>query len=231
MLMAKDPKTPVDKVGRRNTIILFLCIIAVFATIIWILVRPFVRSNYDRRYRTIDNIPTPTQILTSGSQDLEKENWRGTAIYRAKYDIQGLVINAAKYNGDTFYDRISPLDIGLAWGDTAQNNHLIKWTRGHRFVTASVNALYKMYINKSTSTLFQQYSNNHLIFIDDDLLQKAQNVQLGDYIRIKGYLVDIEGHKISEPAIKYDFKTSLTRNDDGEESCEIILVTNLEFID
>jgi hypothetical protein len=233
MVKAKEaaPDKPVDKIGRRNTIILFICFIAVVLTTLWLIFRPFILSNFDRRYRTIDYIPTPTQINKTGAERIERGDVAATIRYRAIYDIRGIVISTASYAKDAVIDRISPYDIGLAWGEMAKHNNLIKWHQGHRYVTASINALAKFFINKSQEELFQQYSNNHLIFKDDELLEKAQSFQVGDYIRIKGYLVDVDAYRKTEPAIKHSLKTSLTRKDDGEDSCEVLLVTKIESLD
>ena len=228
MLMAK---ASTDKVGRRNTIILFICTLAVLGVLIWIFARPFIRAGTERQYRTKEGIPTPAQFETTGKTDLSHDDWSGMAVHRAKYTVWGLVINNTPYDGDSLYDKISPLDIGLAWGDMAQNNHLIKWARGTRHVTASINAVYHLFIHQDNTKLFRQYSNNHLVFTDEELLKKAQSLQLGDYVRIKGYLVDVTAHRKNEPAIKYDLKTSLTREDEGEDSCEVLLVTQIDLLD
>lgn len=228
---AANPEQPVDKVGRRNTIILLICFIAVVLTTIWVLVRPFILSNFDRRYRTIDGIVTPTQITKTGSEHIERGDASATLRYRAKYDIRGIIVSTARYTSDSVIDRISPYDIGLAWGEMAKHNNLIKWHQGHRYLTASVNVIAKWFINKSQEELFQQYSNNHLVFKDESLFEKAQSFQVGDYIRIKGYLVDVDAYRTTEPAVKHSLKTSLTRKDDGEDSCEVILVTKIESLD
>ncbi len=220
-----------DKVGRRNTIIITICTIAVILVIIWVFTWPFIRVNFNRKYRTMEGILTPTQLEATGTRNLSGDGWSGRAIIRAKYTVWGLVVNNTSYDSDSLYDKLSPLDIGLAWGDMAKNNHLIKWTHGHRHLVANINGLYQLYIHEDNEKLFQQYSNNHLIFTDEELLQTARNLQLGDYVKISGYLVDAEAHKTNEPAIKYQLNTSLTRNDDGEDSCEVILVTKLEVLD
>ncbi len=220
-----------DKVAKRNTIIILTCTILVFGLIIWVFIHPFIRPYFNRQYRTKEGILTPTQISTTGTERLQGDDWSGTVVYRAKYTVWGLVVNNTHYDSDSITDKLSPLDIGLAWGDMAQNNHLVKWNRGHRHITASINALYHWFINKSTGELFKQYSNNHLIFTDAELLKKAESLQLGDYVKIKGYLVDAEAHKNTEPAIKYELKTSLTREDEGEDSCEVLLVTQIEVLD
>ncbi|MBR0134538.1 hypothetical protein IJM16_04765 [Candidatus Saccharibacteria bacterium] len=233
--MVKTPKTPanqpVDKIGRRNTIIILICIFLIFGVLLWILIYPFIRPNFDRAYRTKAGILTPTQIETIGSQPIQGDGWSGFVRYRAKYTVWGLVMNNTSYNSDSLYDKMSPLDIGLAWGEMAENNHLIKWVRGYRHVTASINAYSGMFIRQDDEKLFKQYSNNHLIFTDPELLKKAQGLQLGDYVKIQGYLVDAEAHKSNEPAIKYNLYTSLTRDDEGEDSREVILVTKLEILD
>ena len=226
-----DPEQPVDKIGRRNTIILFICFIAIVMMIFWLLFRPFIMMNFDRRYRTIEGVLTPTQINATGSERYEKDDIAGTIRYRAKYIIQGIVVSTASYEGDSVTDKMSPFDIGLAWGEMAKHNNLIKWKKGHRSLTASINALSKWFINKSQEELFQQYSNTHLVFQDEALLEQVKTFQLGDYVRLRGYLVDFDAHRKNEPAIKHKLHTSLTRKDDGEDSCEVLLVTKVESLD
>jgi hypothetical protein len=56
-----------------------------------------------------------------------------------------------------------------------------------------------------------------------------------DYIEIKGYLV--EGSFIEDKGYVSTFRSSLVRNDDGgfgfdrKTSCEIIYITDLEWLD
>lgn len=235
-LMVKDqqnaPAKPVDKIGRRNTIIMFILFILVVLTTFWLIFKPSILTNFDRRYRTIEGILTPTQINTSiNPERIEKADVYVSIKYRAKYDIRGIIVSTASYEGDSVTDIISPYDIGLAWGEMAKHNNLIKWNKGHRSLTASINAISKWFINKSQEELFQQYSNNHLIFKDEALLEQIKSYEVGDYIRIKGYLVDAEGYRKTEPVIKHKLNTSLTRKDDGEDSCEVILVTKVESLD
>ncbi len=220
-----------DKITKRNTLILFLCFLLVLGTTVWLLARPFILAQFIREYRTIDNIPTPTQIEKTGYTSLKGDGWTGTANYHALYTIKGLVVGIGDYNSDNLYDKISPRDISLAWGDMAAHNNLIKWTRGHREITASINALAQWYIDKDYRELFQQYSNNHLVFTDAEMLHKAEQVKTGDYIKITGYLVDVKAYLKNDPGITYELTTSLTRDDEGTASCEVVLVTDIEWLD
>jgi len=228
---ASTAKPAPDKITKRNTLILFICFLLVLGTTIWLLARPFILAQFVREYRTIEGISTPTQITTTGHTNLTGDGWTGTAVHHAKYIIKGLVVGTASYNSSYLYDQISPRDISLAWGDMAAHSNLIKWTRGHREITASINALAHWYIDKDYSELFQQYSNNHLVFTDTEVLQQAEQVKVGDYIKITGYLVDVKAHKKTDPGITYELTTSLTREDEGTASCEVILVEKLEWLD
>jgi hypothetical protein len=81
-----------------------------------------------------------------------------------------------------------------------------------------------------------EVSNNHIIIEpDSELRKKVMKVKNRDYIEIKGYLV--EGSFIEDKGYVSSFRSSLVRNDDGgfgfnrKTSCEIIYITDLEWLD
>ena len=69
-----------------------------------------------------------------------------------------------------------------------------------------------------------EFSNNHLITEDASLRKRLKKMEVGDQIRIKGYLAEY----FWPPA--YHRGTSLTRNDTGGTACETIYVTEVQML-
>ena len=81
----------------------------------------------------------------------------------------------------------------------------------------------------SVEDVLRQCSNNHLITLDPSVRKAVKRIKIGDHIRIKGYLVYVDGHHPS----KKDFYwySSTSRDDVGSTACEIILVKSVEWLD
>ena len=149
-------------------------------------------------------------------------------IPRAAYEISGLFIGRntnfgiRKFNG--IFDRISHVDIGIAWGRNADKEFIAKnysiamekdFTEGGRFLyidskRGNPEDVYKL-----------EYSNTHVIPADKNILNALMNAQIYDEIQMTGMLVDVEfnGKLIAE--------TSLSRYDEGDGACEIMYVSEV----
>ena len=120
---------------------------------------------------------------------------------------------------------------GFSWGDMAAHNNLITWERSHREMNAEVSLFAEIVIGKKYDELFSQYSNNHLIFNDDSVRETALSVKRGDHIIITGSLVDVTIRDNNDRNAYYKLTSSLRRDDDGDDSCEVILVTDIKILD
>jgi hypothetical protein len=135
------------------------------------------------------------------------------------YEITGRVSNIEKYNNNEIFSKISPLDVGISWGETANkyNHNKIKYSSiGDR-------KIYSSYDYDAVYNSFET-SNNHLIPKNDKIKKYLSLIKRNDYIRIEGYLVNVSTNN-------WYTKSSTTRNDTGDGACEIIYVTNIIWLE
>lgn len=228
-----NPNSAPKSKTRKYVIILLVILLIVILIIVAVFSYPFILAATSREYRTIDNIPSPIQNSVSGnvSTRLSGSNWSANAKHLASYQIEGLVVGLDDYTTNSLYDRVSPRDISLAWGDMAAHNNLITWERSHREMNAEVSLFAEIVIGKKYDELFSQYSNNHLIFNDDSVRETALSIKRGDHIIITGSLVDVTIRDNNDRNAYYKLTSSLRRDDDGDDSCEVILVTDIKILD
>lgn len=98
-------------------------------------------------------------------------------------------------------------------------------------MSAEITKMSEWIIGKKYDELVTQYSNNHLVPKDQKILAQIKNVKRGDYVKLKGYLVDLILRDTSEPSVYYELKSSLTRDDTGDNACEVMYVTDVELLD
>ena len=120
---------------------------------------------------------------------------------------------------------MAPVDAALAWGDWTLDNKFQK------FVSFSQSGRWYYYKLKKNSPFDLNFisnhsSNNHLIPATANLKKALKSLKTGNQVNIKGFLVNIDG--------KYDgndiwWNTSMSRDDSGNGSCEIIYVTEITF--
>ena len=135
-----NPNSAPKSKTRKYVIILLVILLIVILIIVAVFSYPFILAATSREYRTIDNIPSPIQNSVSGNVNtrLSGSNWSANAKHLASYQIEGLVVGLDDYTTNSLYDRVSPRDISLAWGDMAAHNNLITWERSHREMNAEV---------------------------------------------------------------------------------------------
>ena len=200
----------------------------------------------------ISNIPIdtsiePEQIIIENKKFIKKNGEKNSYALEllAKYSISGLVV--AKNKNFWFrdimrnsFDDIALLDLGIAWGDLANNKDL----------------LYQFIKFKSTKTLGQarqlQYrwkgftpwdagyitshiSHTHIIPANSNVMGGLLRIKKNDRVKIDGFLVDIYTDKSEIVA-----RTSLSRTDNNATSrgkngrnaggaCEVMYVTSLQI--
>lgn len=71
-------------------------------------------------------------------------------------------------------------------------------------------------------TVAQSSSNHHIVPADEKIRSQLEQIRENDYVRLKGYLVNIhyKGQTVN---------TSTTRTDTGSGACEVMLVTEVAF--
>lgn len=191
----------------------------------------FARNLMKGKQRSVAGIREPIQTEASGEEYTKVNGYDISLAYKYAYDIEGLVVCTNDYFGMSPEDKISPRDVSLAWGKVAEQNVQVgfHWKASKRGLKNKVDSREKLALVGSVEDVLRQCSNNHLIALDPSVRKAVKKIKIGDHIRIKGYLVYVDGHHPS----KKDFfwYSSTSRDDIGSTACEIILVKSVEWLD
>jgi len=208
---------------KRRMIILLIVLI--------ILILLFARNIMKGKQRSVAGIREPIQTEASGVEYTQAYGYDIRMMYEYAYDIEGLVVCMNDYYGMCPEDKISPRDVSLAWGKVAEQNVQVgfHWKAKKRGLRNKVDSREKLALVGSVEDVTRQCSNNHLIALDPSVRKAVKKIKIGDHIRIKGYLVYVDGRHPS----KKDFYwySSTSRDDVGATACEIILVKSVEWLD
>ena len=135
------------------------------------------------------------------------------------YVLEGLVVTRREFRYDPT-SPISPLDLGIVWGDLAKPGGIddIEFSTAPRAVWS---------VPSPDAALpddwLSQVTNNHLIPANQAVNDALMAIQIGTRVRIRGYLVEVTGERISP------WRSSTRRGDSTIfGGCEIILVTEVE---
>ncbi len=170
-------------------------------------------------------IPIPVQIDIKDMNEISHMGKLGEVLIipRAEYEISGVVKSKKKYSD--FPSQISEYDFTIAWGDLNKEeiDNFIKYSQSGRWYYyryAAESPVSADYISKHSA-------NIHIIHKDKEVLNIIKNINEGDFIKLTGFLVDVDFDNGENNPI---WKTSRTRNDTGDGSCEILYVEEVKTI-
>lgn len=133
------------------------------------------------------------------------------------YEIDGRIIARQTYSGEIGAD-LSPLDLGICWGEMCNDRVLNK-------INASISErfLYLRYSGKRPTEVIGadselRFSNNHIIPATPEIEAYLTSLRPGQYVSLKGYLVHVSDSS------GYHWMSSVSRKDRGEGACEVIYV-------
>lgn len=155
------------------------------------------------------NLPRKQSVMSKGE-------WKVSAL--AQYDITARVLGRKDYTFDKTSD-ISPMDLALGWGLMSDNRILDD-------ITIRQND--RWYFVESTSTelsirdIMQNSANTHIIPHDERVASVLDIVKKGHVVELSGYLVECLSETLDP------WKSSLVRNDTGDEACEILVVKSVK---
>lgn len=183
------------------------------------------------KQRAVAGIPDPVQTGTTGQTQIFLKGTQLTVSYLYEYDIQALVVSTHNYSGSGMDDRISPRDLALAWGDVAAYNTIVDfhWNQSGRWYSWHVNTYEELDKVGGMQAVTEHSSNNHIIPANDGIKKLVKKIKVGDHVRLKGYLVNVDG-KSADGRVQ-QWHSSTTRSDSGDHSCEVIYVTDVEWLD
>jgi hypothetical protein len=189
-----------------------LVLLALGGVYVWRLCIPVPRAS------TVVGSGEPTQInFTTPQAPMQKNGW--TLQPLATFSLKARVLGIARYDGGATGE-LAPFDLALGWGsmsdtgvlerlDIRQRDRFYHWTFwGNPPVPE------KDIVSHST--------NAHIIPANEGVLRKLKSLQEGSMIQLDGVLVDATHPQADKP-----WRTSLSRTDAGEGSCEIIYVKSL----
>lgn len=214
--------------------------VSYFILLIIILLLIYVSYNIMQGKKFDSNIEAPVQGVTSGARVKTINGVNVILNFVATYEITGRVVDIEEYkeqpdeinDGYSMLNLVSPKDIGISWGELAitKNHRKVKWSSsGDRHLKATYKDKY--WVNKmgGINEIQKYWSNNHLIPSDNKTSKLINEIKIGDYINIEGYLVNLICELTPIKHIKY--ATSTTRTDTGSGACEVIYVTKITWID
>ena len=157
-------------------------------------------------------------------------SYQGQAIHVRpvmSYVIYGLVVSHNDqekwWRFDITHDSqsVNTRDVCLTWGANLQSNDF------HRASFFNDDGMCNWSYGVDVQIKDSLISNNHLITDDDDIREKIADLQIGDQVAIKGKLVNYAEARWGLANLR---GTSLSRDDTGIGSSEIIYVESLDIL-
>jgi len=158
----------------------------------------------------------PRQRAMEGGDPIILDEYRLTQ--RAEFDIRARVLSRENYRWGSESD-LSPIDLALGWGVMSDQAVLdrITITQGSRWYFTR----YDLPAPISDQAIINNSSNMHMVPANRWVLKKLKEIRHGDVVRLKGFLVDIDSDS------GFRWRTSLSRDDTGNGSCELFYVEDI----
>lgn len=163
--------------------------------------------------------PLQQPVAEPGTITLEKEDASWELTPRAGYRIMARVLHSKQY--DDWQASLSPVDLALGWGMLSEPriDDWISWEQADRWY-------YYRYQRVLSVPFPRQYvrehsANVHMIPATESVEGILRELKGNEIVELEGLLVDVEG-RVDGSAVA--FRTSLSRDDEGDESCEIMYV-------
>lgn len=145
------------------------------------------------------------------------DNWQ--IIPRAGYRIAARVLHSKQY--DDWQAGLAPVDLALGWGMLSEPriDNWISWNQDNRWY-------YYNYRNVLLTPFPREYvrdhsANVHIIPASEQIEAILRELNGNEIVQLDGLLVDVEAQREGR---RVAFRTSLSRHDEGDESCEIMYV-------
>lgn len=160
----------------------------------------------------------PEQImLAANAENVMKDGW--TLKPLAQYTFKARTLGLKRYQGDAA-DALAPYDLAVGWGrmsdeavlerlNISQDKRYYHW---RYWGTAPI----------PESEIINHSANIHLIPADENVAQCIAFLRVGSLVQMSGWLVEATHQGADKP-----WRSSLTRNDEGNGSCEILYVRSL----
>lgn len=134
---------------------------------------------------------------------------------RAEFELRARVLSAERYRFDAGA-RLSPLDLALGWGPMSDQAMLdqLRIDQGARW--------FRLYWDEPLAVdaqqLFHFSANMHMVPAEEWVLDTLNEARPGQVVQLRGLLVDVERDD------GWSWRSSLSREDTGGGSCELVFV-------
>lgn len=161
----------------------------------------------------------PIQKNAFGVKPFDHDRFRIEPL--ARYEIKARVISKKRYRGNTRSD-LSPYDIVVGWGPMSDSRNLDyvlfkQSDRDYRWEVTTPPI--------PESQMRQHSANMHVIPSSEVMLKKLKDLREGHIINLKGYLVKASAES------GWTLKSSMSRNDSGSSTSELVWVEEFEIVD
>lgn len=173
----------------------------------------------------IDLTRDPLQTLCRSERPMVKEVKNGifTLTPVAEYNISGVVVSKKRYK-EGWEGEISPVDLAIVWGKLADPGY-------GRDVTfwQSQRWYFFKYGERSRldhATIATHSGNHHMIPATPNVRKALLSIRKNDQVVLKGFLVNLKGTYKKRAVF---WSTSLSRDDTGQNSCELFYVSRVRI--
>jgi len=137
----------------------------------------------------------------------------------ADFTVKARVLSRQSYSWDN-ESQLSPVDLALGWGDMARDDIMdkISVSQSGRWYHWRCDTL--PITRKDIET---QSCNMHIIPANDKIEDKLSDIRLGHLVELKGMLVEATGKD------GWEWRSSLSRSDRGNGSCEVFYVEQIKI--
>ena len=210
---------------RSKNIIKLLIIGALFVSIIGY----FFYSRGTRR--GVAGISDPVQTEDVGNEQITVSGYNVLINYEYAYDISALVVSTHDYYGLGLGNKLAPRDFALAWGPVAEYNDRIdfNWGQSGRWYHWRCKSYEDIIPVGGEAGVNTCSANNHIMPANNSVRRKIKKVRRGDYIRIKGHLANV--YASNSKGDSFQWNSSTSREDTGDGACELIYVTDIQWLD
>ena len=202
--------------------------ILIAASFVWLLVSFWNRNDLPGNIDYVPGIANEPEQSTTRAKPFDVV-FNGVE-YRVEpefeYDITGMIVSYRHHDNNSRMhrlanDHLNMLDVCVVWGDNTAGALLHKISFWNGIFTCNVKTRDQA---AWESFNMNQLSNNHLISDDDYIRDRVKDIQIGDQIRVSGYLASYSSAQGGKRG------TSTTRTDTGDGACETIYVERFDIV-
>ncbi len=144
-----------------------------------------------------------------------------------EYDLTGMIVSYRHHDNNSRMhrlanDHLNMLDVCVVWGDNAAGAQLHKIDFWNGIFTCNA---FTRDMQAWESFDMNQLSNNHLLSDDDYIRDRVRDIQIGDQIRVRGYLASYSSPQGGKRG------TSTTRTDTGDGACETLFIDRFDIVE